>query len=101
MESLTELEEFIGTLDLAPEEERRIARILEKLREETAASWRGLDSDWPATERAFLCAFFGGGGCLGGEKKKACISAGFLALGSPVDHFSSRFGPVTVAAIWL
>ncbi len=39
MESLlSELEEFIGTLDLAPEEERRIARILEKLREETAAS---------------------------------------------------------------
>ena len=38
MESLTELEEFIGTLDLAPEEERSIARILEKLREETAAS---------------------------------------------------------------
>nr|AIZ49754.1 hypothetical protein [Aeromonas salmonicida subsp. salmonicida] len=38
MESLTELEEFIWTLDLAPEEEKRIARILEKLREETAAS---------------------------------------------------------------
>lgn len=38
MESLTELEEFIGTLDLAPEEERSIARILEKLREEAAAS---------------------------------------------------------------
>lgn len=35
------------------------------------------------------------------EKKKACISAGFLALGSPVDHFSSRFGPTAVAVIWL
>ena len=31
------------------------------------------------------------------EKKKACISAGFLALGSPVDHFDSSFGLVTVA----
>ncbi len=39
MESLlSELEEFIWTLDLAPEEEKIIARILEKLREETAAS---------------------------------------------------------------
>lgn len=39
MESaLIELEEFIETLDLAPEEGRSIARILEKLREEAAAS---------------------------------------------------------------
>ena len=37
----------------------------------------------------------------GGEKKKACISAGFLALGSPVDHFDSSFGPVTVAMFLL
>ena len=36
-----------------------------------------------------------------GEKKKACISAGFLALGSPVDHFDSSFGPVTVAMFLL
>ena len=35
------------------------------------------------------------------EKKKACISAGFLALGSPVDHFDSSFGPVTVAMFLL
>ncbi len=39
MESaLIELEEFIETLDLAPEEGRSIARILEKLREEAGAS---------------------------------------------------------------
>ena len=39
MESLlSELEEFVETLDLAPEEESKIARILEKLRDETTAS---------------------------------------------------------------
>lgn len=38
MESVAELEEFIGTLDLTPEEESRIARILENLREEIAVS---------------------------------------------------------------
>lgn len=39
MESLlSELEEFVETLDLAPEEERKIARILEKLRDEATAS---------------------------------------------------------------
>ncbi len=36
--SLTELEELIETLDLTPQEEDRIARILEKLRDEAAAS---------------------------------------------------------------
>jgi hypothetical protein len=36
-----------------------------------------------------------------GEKKKACISAGFLSLGSSVDHFGSRFRPVTVAMFLL
>lgn len=36
--SLTELEELIETLDLTPQEEDRIARILEKLRDETTAS---------------------------------------------------------------
>ena len=35
------------------------------------------------------------------EKKKACISAGFLVLGSPLDHFDSSFGPVTVAMFLL
>lgn len=38
MESLSELEEFVETLDLAPEEESKIARILEKLRDEATAS---------------------------------------------------------------
>ncbi|MFM5833805.1 hypothetical protein [Aeromonas caviae] len=39
MESLlSELEEFVETLDLAPEEESNIARILEKLRDEATAS---------------------------------------------------------------
>ena len=38
----------------------------------------------------------------GGEKrKKACISAGFLSLGSLVDHFGSCFRPVTVAMLSL
>lgn len=36
--SLTELEEFIETLDLTPQEVNRFARILEKLRDETTAS---------------------------------------------------------------
>lgn len=36
-----------------------------------------------------------------GEKKKACISAGFLHLGSPVDHFGSCFRPASVAMISL
>ena len=36
--SLVELEEFIETLDLTPQEEDRFARILEKLRDETTAS---------------------------------------------------------------
>ncbi len=36
--SLLELEEFIETLDLTPQEEDRFARILEKLRNETTAS---------------------------------------------------------------
>ncbi len=36
--SLTELEELIETLDLTPQEEDRIARILQKLRDEAAAS---------------------------------------------------------------
>ena len=39
MESLlSELEEFVEMLDLAPEEESKIARILEKLRDEATAS---------------------------------------------------------------
>ena len=39
MESLlSELEEFVETLDLAPEEESKIARILEKLRDEATVS---------------------------------------------------------------
>ena len=39
MESiLTELEDFIETLDLTPQEEETFARILEKLRDETTAS---------------------------------------------------------------
>ena len=38
MESLSELAEFIETLDLAPEEESKIARILEKLRDEATVS---------------------------------------------------------------
>ena len=39
MESLlSELEEFVETLYLAPEEESKIARILEKLRDEATAS---------------------------------------------------------------
>ena len=37
----------------------------------------------------------------GWQKEKACISAGFLALGSPVDHFDSSFCPVTVAMFLL
>ena len=84
MESLlSELEEFVETLDLAPEEESKIARILEKLRDEaTASGVTRKDSDWPATVRLFL---------PGWQKEKACISAGFLALGSPVDHFDSSF----------
>jgi hypothetical protein len=32
-----------------------------------------------------------------GEKKKACIFAGLLALGSPVDHLGSYFRPASVA----
>lgn len=36
--SLTELEDLIETLDLTPQEEDRIARILQKLRDEAAAS---------------------------------------------------------------
>ena len=38
MESLSELAEFIETLDLTPEEESKIARILEKLRDEATVS---------------------------------------------------------------
>lgn len=39
MESLlSELEEFVETLDLAPEEERKIESILEKLRDEATVS---------------------------------------------------------------
>ena len=38
MESLSELEEFIETLDLTPEEESKIARILKKLRDEATVS---------------------------------------------------------------
>lgn len=39
MESLqSEPEGVVETLDLAPEEERKIARILEKLRDEATAS---------------------------------------------------------------
>ena len=38
MESLSELEEFIETLDLTPEEENKIARILEKIRDEATVS---------------------------------------------------------------
>ena len=39
MESLlSELEEFVETLDLALEEESKIARILKKLRDEATAS---------------------------------------------------------------
>ncbi len=36
--SLTELEDLIDTLDLTPQEEDRLARILEKLRDEATAS---------------------------------------------------------------
>ncbi|MGK4476355.1 hypothetical protein [Aeromonas molluscorum] len=36
--SLVELEEFIETLDLTPQEEDRFARILEKLRDEATVS---------------------------------------------------------------
>lgn len=36
--SLTELEEFIETLDLTPQEVEGFARILEKLRDEEATS---------------------------------------------------------------
>ncbi|TNI07420.1 hypothetical protein CF104_03890 [Aeromonas jandaei] len=36
MDSLAELEDFLETLDLAPEEGEEIARILEKLRDEVA-----------------------------------------------------------------
>ena len=35
---LSELEEFVETLYLAPEEESKIARILEKLRDEATVS---------------------------------------------------------------
>jgi hypothetical protein len=35
------------------------------------------------------------------KKKKACISAGFLNLESPVDHFGSCFRPASVAMISL
>ncbi len=35
--SLTELEDLIDTLDLTPQEEDRLARILQKLRDEAAA----------------------------------------------------------------
>jgi endonuclease III len=35
--SLTELEELIETLDLAPQEADQIARILQKIRDEAAA----------------------------------------------------------------
>ncbi|MEL1213777.1 hypothetical protein [Aeromonas caviae] len=39
MESLlNELEEVVETLDLAPEEESKIARILKKLRDEATVS---------------------------------------------------------------
>jgi uncharacterized coiled-coil DUF342 family protein len=38
MESLSELEEFIETLDLTPEEESNLARILKKLRDEATVS---------------------------------------------------------------
>ena len=36
MDSLAELEDYLETLDLAPEEGEEIARILEKLRDEVA-----------------------------------------------------------------
>lgn len=36
--TLTELQDFIETLDLTPQEEKTIARILEKLRDEATTS---------------------------------------------------------------
>lgn len=38
MESLTELENCLSSIDMTKEDEDRIARIIEKLRDEIAAS---------------------------------------------------------------
>ena len=71
MESLlSELEEFVETLDPAPEEESKIAHSGKNYAMKPPCQRDAEGFDWPATARAFLC--------LDGRKKKPAFLQAFL-----------------------